>query len=323
VQFDLAHGLAYNNFGGGLGVDSFINIQGFKGGNAADTFIGGAGNHSFDGGGGSNTLNYSAATTTVQFDIAHGLAYNNFGGSAVNVDSFSNVQIFSGGSGNDGFFGGAGYNVLIGGAGVDTLDYSALGGSETINFTAGTASKSTGGTDSFASIEVFKTGAGTDTIVGGAGNHSLDGGGGSDTLDYSAATTGVQFDLATGLAYNNFGGGSIVNVDQFTNIEVFKGGNASNVFNAANVSGAYTLIGGTAVDTFSFSGTFGNDSIANFTTGQDGINLDHTEFADFAAVQSHAQQVGNDTVINYDTNSSIAILNTLVSNLHASDFLFV
>jgi hypothetical protein len=74
---------------------------------------------------------------------------------------------------------------------------------------------------------------------------------------------------------------------------------------------------------FSFSTTFGNDSIANFTTGRDGINLDHTEFADFAAVQSHAQQVGNDTVINYDANSSITTLSTLVSNLHASDFHFV
>jgi len=33
----------------------------------------------------------------------------------------------------------------------------------------------------------------------------------------------VQFDLGTGMAYNNFGG-PIVGVDQFSNIEVFKGG---------------------------------------------------------------------------------------------------
>src|SRR4029079_13857131 len=102
-----------------------------------------------------------------------------------NVDSFSNVQIFSGGSGHAGFFGGGGSHVLIGGAGVDTRAYSARGGSETIMFAAGTASKSAGGTDSFASIEVFKTGPGNDTFVGGAGNQSLDGGGGSDTANNS------------------------------------------------------------------------------------------------------------------------------------------
>jgi len=85
---------------------------------------------------------------------------------------------------------------------------------------------------SYAGVVTF-TGPGG-TFVGDAGNHNLMGDGLANTLDYSNATTGVQFNLATGNAYNNFGGPA-VGVDHFSNIAVFKGG-----------SGGSTFIGGLA-----------------------------------------------------------------------------
>ena len=89
-----------------------------------------------------------------------------------------------------------------------------------------------------------------------------------------------------------------------------------------------TLAGGYGNDTFVFARTngavnFGNDTIADFAAGQDHLQIDHTIFGDFAAVQQHMQQVGGDVVITYDANNSITLNDAVMANLHASDFLFV
>ncbi len=290
------------------------------------TFVGDQGNHFLAGDDEGNTLDYSAATTGVQFDFSAGVAYNNFGGPTVSFDQFSNIEVFKGGSGNDTYIGGPGNHVIIGGSGINTLDYSAATTGVQFDFSAGVAYNNFGGptvsSDQFSNIEMFKGGSGNDTYIGGPGNHFIIGGSGLNTLDYSAATTGVQFDLGTGMAYNNFGGPA-VSSDQFSNIEVFKGGSGQNDFRASNAPGTYSFIGGGSSDTFSFSGNFGNGTIANFTSGPDSINLDHNQFADFAAVQAQAQQVGNDTVITLDANDTITLQNTMLSNLHAGDFIFL
>ena len=224
------------------------------------------------------------------------------------------------------FVGDQGNHFLAGDDEGNTLDYSAATTGVQFDFSAGVAYNNFGGptvsSDQFSNIEMFKGGSGNDTYIGGPGNHFIIGGSGLNTLDYSAATTGVQFDLGTGMAYNNFGGPA-VSSDQFSNIEVFKGGSGQNDFRASNAPGTYSFIGGGSSDTFSFSGNFGNGTIANFTSGPDSINLDHNQFADFAAVQAQAQQVGNDTVITLDANDTITLQNTMLSNLHAGDFIFL
>ena len=327
VQFDLSTGFAYNNFGGStVGVDDFSNIQAFEGGSHNDVFVGGPGNHVIDGGPGSDTLDYSAAATSVSFYFSTRMAYNNFGGPTVGVDQFSNIEAFKGGSGNDVFVGGPGNHGVDGGPGLDTLDYSAATTGVSFYFSTGLAYNNFGGptvgVDQFSNIEVFKGGSGNDVFYGGPGNHGIDGGAGINGLDYSMATSGVQFNLATGCAYNNFGGPT-VSVDRFFNIEVFSGGSGNNDFIAGNAPGTYLFVAGSSGNTFSFSGIFGNGTITNFVSGLDGIYLDHNEFADFAAVQSHAQQIGADTVISYDANDSISLHNVALANLHASDFHFV
>ncbi len=93
--------------------------------------------------------------------------------------------------------------------------------------------------------------------------------------------------------------------------------------------GDQTLLAGKMVaahspDTFVFGPTnFGANTIKNFNVQQDTIQIDHTLFANFAAVQSHAAQTGADTVITADAANTITLEGIALSHLHASDFLFV
>jgi hypothetical protein len=51
--------------------------------------------------------------------------------------------------------------------------------------------------------------------------------------------------------------------------------------------------------------------------------VDSTLFANFAAVQSHAQQVGADTVITFDAANTITLKNVTLSSLNVDDFQFI
>ncbi|MEA2743114.1 MAG: hypothetical protein QOG25_1485 [Acetobacteraceae bacterium] len=85
-----------------------------------------------------------------------------------------------------------------------------------------------------------------------------------------------------------------------------------------------TLIAGHSPDNFVFGPTnFGANTIKNFNVHNDTIQIDHTLFANFAAVQSHAAQMGADTVITHDGANTITLEGVALSNLHAHDFLFV
>jgi probable HAF family extracellular repeat protein/VCBS repeat-containing protein len=81
-----------------------------------------------------------------------------------------------------------------------------------------------------------------------------------------------------------------------------------------------TLTAGSGRDTFVFVPNFGKNAITNFNPHDDVIELPKSEFANFAAVQAHAQQVGHDTVITYDAQDTITLTGVSLSSLHASDF---
>ena len=85
-----------------------------------------------------------------------------------------------------------------------------------------------------------------------------------------------------------------------------------------------TLIAGNQSDTFVFGPTnFGVNTIRNFNLHNDKIQIDDSLFANFAAVQSHAAQVGADTVITHDAAGTITLQGIALSHLHANDFLIV
>ena len=68
-----------------------------------------------------------------------------------------------------------------------------------------------------------------------------------------------------------------------------------------------TLFGNGGNDTFVFSANFGNDTIADFHASTDVLQIDHNVFSNFAAVMSHAAQVGTDVVITADPHNSITL----------------
>ncbi len=87
-------------------------------------------------------------------------------------------------------------------------------------------------------------------------------------------------------------------------------------------AGDDTLSGGLGVDRFIFTGAFGKDVVTDFES-KDVIQLDHSAFADFAAVQTHAAQVGTSVVITLDAADTITLQNTTLGALNAGEFVFV
>jgi Ca2+-binding RTX toxin-like protein len=84
-----------------------------------------------------------------------------------------------------------------------------------------------------------------------------------------------------------------------------------------------TLTGGAGADTYVFGGPFGLNTITNYNSAKDVIQLSKTEFATLPVVQGDTHQVGANTVITYDTTDSITLVGVSASKLHfdASHFL--
>ena len=87
------------------------------------------------------------------------------------------------------------------------------------------------------------------------------------------------------------------------------------------------MVGNGGSDTFVFADNFGNDTIkdfeANYAVGgrHDTIQFSKSVFDDFASVQSHASQVGQDVVISSGSNS-LTLKNATLSGLDHYDFHF-
>ena len=94
---------------------------------------------------------------------------------------------------------------------------------------------------------------------------------------------------------------------------------------ADTVTAISSLInGGNGHDSFVFTGSFGLDTITNFSPLHDNIVLAQAMFGNFGAMQSHDMtQVGANTVIAYDPANVITLTGVKASSLHASDFRFV
>ena len=143
-------------------------------------------------------------------------------------------------AGNDSITSGNGNDSLNGGVGNDTLTGGA--GNDTIS----------GGIDNDSLIG----GSGDDTVGGDDGNDTLAGGGGNDTLAGGNGT-----DSLTG------GGGN----------DSLNGGDGNDTL--AGSAGNDTLTGGTGADIFTWSNNDNNDTITDFSIGQnDQIRLGSVNF---------------------------------------------
>ena len=100
-------------------------------------------------------------------------------------------------------------------------------------------------------------------------------------------------------------------------------GNDTLVSTAGNV--VITTKAGTDLVVF-LGNNFGNDTITDFKPGtsrnHDTIQLDHTAFADFAAVQAHSAQIGSSTVITLNADNSVTLTGVSLASLHDFNFHF-
>lgn len=137
-------------------------------------------------------------------------------------------------------------------------------------------------------------GDGNDVVNGGNGHDKVDGGRGADTV-----SGGTGRDTVRGGAGN----------------DVLDGGGAKDV-----------LIGGNGHDRFVFGNNYGRDKVKDFNA------LNNKEDIDLSAVtrikgfndlkNNHMSQVGDNVVIDDTANTKIVLIDTLLSDLGAKDFIF-
>ena len=288
------------------------NANVLMGGGGADVIDGGAGNDTIDGGSGDDTLIGGAGTDTVTFatsasgvnaNLATGIAtgdgndtlsgFENLTGSSSNdtLTGDAGANTIDGGAGNDLIDGGAGNDTIRGGTGTDTASYENASSAVTVNLTTGTASGGAG-SDTLSSIEnitgsayndtltgdsganVISAGAGNDTINGGAGDDTIDGGAGIDTVTYTTSGSGVNVNLATGVATGGLGTDAVSNVENATGSahnDTLTGDAGANTLDGG--AGNDTLAGGEGDDTL--SGGAGTDT-ADYSAATGAVTVDIT-----------------------------------------------
>ncbi len=96
-------------------------------------------------------------------------------------------------------------------------------------------------------------------------------------------------------------------------------------------AGDDTLTGGSGADTFVFTANFGDDTITDFDTSQDVIQIDSNIFSDFDDLMANAEETGgggwwwssgSDVVITAGSDS-ITLEGVELDDLSANDFVFV
>jgi Ca2+-binding RTX toxin-like protein len=82
------------------------------------------------------------------------------------------------------------------------------------------------------------------------------------------------------------------------------------------------LAGGPGSDTFVFKESWGADTLFDFEDAQDIIAFSKSVFGDFADLQAHMQQVGEDVVVKFDDANVLTIKHTTLGQLGSDDFSF-
>jgi len=239
------------------------------------------------------------------------------------VDGGGGNDTIDGGTGDDALKGGDGDDRLLGNDGEDDLDggdgNDFLLGGERLDFLDGGTGDDVlmGGEDN----DNLQGGEGADTLFGGSGWDVLNGGNGNDFLN-----GGEDTDWLIG------GNGDDV-IDGGEGIDLLIGGDGKDVLygGAGNDrleagfddNDSDTLTGDAGNDKFAFGGANGQDSITDFTDGEDIIDL--SDYADVNAVcDLDIEQQGNDAVISgYDgADNSIVVENFDANDLTNEDFNF-
>ncbi len=248
-------------------------------------------------GGGNDTLDASGFFQNQIINLVAG-CFSSIGALTNNVAIAFGAMIENayGGSGSDQITGNDTRNFLYGQDGWDAIygglgDDKLFGGTGTDYLYGGIGDDLlNGGTRK----DVLYGEEGNDTLIGGSFNDALRGGSGNDIL-YG----GDQNDYLVGQSGNDF----------------LDGGNGDDF-----------LFGGNNLDTFYFSGDFGNDTIADFYALSDGEKIDLSSISgignwlDF--YNNHLTDLGgNQALIHDGFGNTITLLNVVFSDLSSGDFI--
>ena len=235
-------------------------IENARGGGGDDVIVANAVANLLDGGGGLDIVSYRSAAAAVTASLGNGGTGEGSAGDAAG-DRYTNVEGLEGSDFADRLSGGNGNDTLRGRDGNDRLDTG--NGDDTVDGGSGDDTVSTGnGNDTVLGgdgNDVIEVGNGNDTVDAGGGDDRVDGGNGNDTLLGGAGddqlTGGNGDDVLTG------GDG----------VDTITGGNGNDVITGGGANDR--LSGGNGNDRFVF-GTDGSiDTLLDFRSGQDKIDL--------------------------------------------------
>ena len=230
---------------------------------------------------------------------------------AENIDALGGDDTVFGGGGDDSIRGGEGRDSLLGDAGDDTI-FGDAGN----DWVVGGADNDTlyGGADN----DRLVAGSGADELFGGAGADALNGGLGDDTVFGGGGDDSIR----GGEGRDSLLGGA-------GNDKLIAGSSTDELFGGAGADslngglGDDTLTGGADADTFYFNGSFGTDTITDFTDGEDAIDLTAiTGITGFEDLTISAD--GTDAVIDLTSQGggTIRLEGFDVADLDADDFNF-
>ena len=265
-------------FGEG-GRDTLVGGNGddiLEGGNQGDRLLGGGGADLLIGGSGNDVADYLTDREGVFVDLENGV----FVGGQAEGDTLEGIEDIRGGRGDDTLaassagselFGIGGDDVLIGSTGEDRL----VGG------------------------------GGADTLVGSAGADRMNGKRGRDLIDYSGSDSGVLVDLNAKAGSGGYAEGDIyrgiedVIASQFDDTVI--GTRSSNVLDGEAGDDIFTGLGG--ADTFVIGE--GEDTITDFSTRQDSLDLSDLDGVDTAAVLASASAQNDGILLTITSSDSV------------------
>lgn len=272
-------------------------IENAIGGSAADTIVGNAAANVLTGGGGNDAL--TGGSGDDRFVFASG-----FG-----ADTISD---FTAGSGSDDTldftsYGYTTYSEVLSSVSIADVNGNAVLtiGSDSLTLTG--VSSSSLDVDDFFGVVAGAT-SGDDTLLGTSGVDLIDGLAGNDSIGGNAGNDVLR------------GGAGDDAISGNTGDDTLYGDAGSDILNGG--TGDDSLYGGAGRDTFTFSASFGNDTINDFTLGFDSINLEALSVADFNALLANTADVSGNAVITLSGNT-ITLTGITKAQLLQGDFVGV
>jgi Ca2+-binding RTX toxin-like protein len=282
------------------------------------------------------TVTGLASTVTItNFDPTDRLVINGLGGDDVitasglgtamqlTANGGDGADVLIGSAGNDVLTGGAGDDVLIGGGGQDVLD----GGPGDNVVIAGGAAAAPPASTTVAAAAVPQS-----QYDGTSGDDRISASVSDGKLHITGLAAPVSIDNAATagtITLNGLAGDDVIDASGISSPTmqfILNGGDGNDLLHGGQ--GNDLLTGGAGADRFAFSGNNGTDTITDFQTGVDTIDISGygAAIASFSDLAGQIAQVGADVQINLGAKVAaagmIVLHNTQVAAISASDFAF-